>query len=102
MKSVAIDIPTAALERFCRKHRIRRMALFGSVLREDFSSDSDVDVLVDFEPGARVGLIRFAGMENELSELLNRRVDLHTPNSLSAHLREEVLSEAESIYDAAR
>ncbi len=70
------DIPSDELERFCRKWRITELALFGSVLREDFGPESDVDVLVTFEPGAEVGLLTFARVERELGELLERRVDL--------------------------
>jgi predicted nucleotidyltransferase len=86
---------------FCRRNRIRRLALFGSVLRQDFTDSSDVDVLVEFEPGARVGLIRLAGIEEELSKLLGRKVDLNTPGFLSPYFREKVLAEAEVQYDAA-
>jgi predicted nucleotidyltransferase len=87
------------IARFCRRHRIRRLALFGSVLREDFGPESDVDVLVEFEPGARTGL-RFFTMQEELSRILGRRVDLNTPQSLSKYVRDEVLSEAVVQYDA--
>jgi hypothetical protein len=83
---------------FCRRHRIRKLSLFGSVLREDFRADSDVDVLVEFEPGARVGLIRFAGIEIELGELLGRKVDLNTPNCLHPRFRDRALAEAEVVY----
>ena len=84
---------------FCQRHRIRKLALFGSVLREDFRPDSDVDVLVEFEPGQRVGLA-FFGMQDELSELLGRTVDLHTPSFLSRYFRDKVLEEAEVLYEA--
>jgi len=83
--SVRIDIPKVQIEAFCRRNRIRRLALFGSVLRDDFTPNSDVDVLVEFEPEARVGLIGFAGMENELSRLIGRKVDLNTPGFLSPY-----------------
>ena len=83
---------------FCRRHHIRRLALFGSVLRDDFRPDSDVDVLVEFEPGQRVGLIRLAGMELELSNVIGRWVDLRTPAELSHYFREEVLASAEVQY----
>lgn len=96
-----IEIPKARIEEFCRRNRIRRLSLFGSVLRDDFSPESDVDVLVEFEPGARVGLIGFAGMENKLSELLGRKVDLNTPGFLSPYFRDEVLREAETAYEQA-
>ena len=96
-----IEVPTEKLVEFCRRHHIRRFAFFGSVLREDFRPDSDVDVLVEFEPEARVGLLRLAGMEIELGELLGRKVDLNTPGFLSDYFREQVLAEAEVEYDAA-
>jgi len=83
---------------FCRKHHIRKLALFGSVLREDFGADSDVDVLVEFEPGTRIGLIRFAGLEIELSKLLGRKVDLNTAGCLSRHFRDRAIREAETQY----
>ena len=99
--TVKIDIPKAKIEDFCRRSHIRRLALFGSVLRDDFSPESDVDVLVEFDPGAVVGLIGFAGMENELSELIGRKVDLNTPGFLSPYFRDEVLQEAEAVYEQA-
>lgn len=78
-----------------------KLSFFGSVLRTDFSSESDIDVLVDLERGAPVGLFEFAGMQEELSTLLGRRVDLFTPASLSPNVREHVLATAEVIYAAA-
>lgn len=101
MKQAHIDIPRAELAAFCRRNRIRRLSLFGSVLREDFRPDSDVDVLVEFEPDAHVGMLRLAGMEIELSEILGRKVDLNTPGFLSRYYRDQVLAEAEVQYDAA-
>ena len=100
VKKARINIPTDEVADFCRRHRIRKLALFGSVLRDDFRSDSDIDVLVEFEPGTRVGL-RFFTIERKLSELLGRKVDLHTPGFLSKYFREEVLKEAKVQYDAA-
>jgi len=70
MSQSHIDVPKEQIAEFCRRNHIRRLALFGSVLRDDFGPDSDVDVLVEFEPGARVGLMRLAGMEIELGDLL--------------------------------
>lgn len=93
-----IDIPHDRLAAFCKQHHIRRLALFGSVLSERFRSDSDVDVLVEFEPGQVVGLLRKAGIERELSELLARQVDLRTPADLSRYFRDEVLASAEVHY----
>ncbi len=96
----SVDIPMDRIEAFCRRHRIRRLALFGSILRDDFRPESDVDVLVEFEPGARVGMIRLAGMEIELGEILGRKVDLNTPGFLSPYYRDRVLAEAQVQYDA--
>jgi predicted nucleotidyltransferase len=101
MKRAHVDIPKDLIAEFCRRNRIRRLALFGSVLRDDFGPESDVDVLVEFEPGACVGLLRLAGMEIELGEMLGRKVDLNTPGFLSDYYRDQVLAEAEVQYDAA-
>ena len=95
-----IEIPTEEIAAFSRRNRIRKLALFGSVLRDDFTPDSDVDVLVEFEPDTRVGL-RFFALEQELSELLGRQVDLNTPGFLSKYFRDQVIAEAEVAYDAA-
>ncbi len=95
-----IDIPAEALAEFCRRHQIRKLAFFGSVLRDDFRPDSDVDVLVEFEPGKTPGLA-FFGMQDELSALLGRRVDLNTPGCLSPYFRDRVAREAQTLYDAA-
>ena len=96
-----IPVRGDAVADFCRRHRIARLALFGSALRDDFGPDSDVDVLVEFQPGAAVGLFRFAGMELELSDILGgRKVDLNTPNCLSPYFREAVLAKAVVQYVA--
>lgn len=94
-----IEINKNEIERFCHRHRIRRLALFGSVLRDDFGPDSDVDVLVEFEDGHVPGLAFFA-MESELTRILGRKVDLNTPQFLSRYFRDEVLAEAEDQYAA--
>ena len=94
--AIAIDPDTVA--RFCRRHHMRRLALFGSVLRGDFAAGSDVDVLVEFEPGKTPGL-DFFSMQDELSEMLGRTVDLNTPGFLSEYFRDEVMEEAEVIYE---
>ena len=88
-------MPEEALAAFCRKHGVRKVALFGSVLRDDFRPDSDVDVLVEFEPGARAGFLKLAGMELEMGAMLGRKVDLRTPGELSRYFRDEVLASAE-------
>lgn len=94
-----IDIPYEKIAEFCRRHHIRKLSLFGSVLREDFRPDSDVDVLVEFEPEHIPGFIRLASMELELSEILNgRKVDVNTPQCLSRYFRDEVLATAEVQY----
>lgn len=93
-----IPVDRKKIADFCRKHHIRRLAFFGSVLREDFRPDSDVDVLVEFEPGRAPGLAFFA-MEEELSQILGRRVDQNTPQFLSPHFRGQVLTEAEAQYE---
>lgn len=95
-----IDIPKDEIARFCQEHRIRRLSLFGSILRDDFGPDSDVDVLVEFEPGATPGFA-FFGLQEELSRMFGRRVDLNTPGFLSDYFRDEVMREAEVQYDAA-
>ncbi len=96
-----IETEDERLAGYCRNHRIRRLLLFGSILRDDFGPDSDIDVLVEFEPRTRVGLFRLAGLELELGELLGRKVDLNTPGFISPHFREQVLSQAQVLYDAA-
>lgn len=101
MKKRNINIPKEKIDEFCQRHHIRRLALFGSVLRENFTPNSDVDVLVEFEPGTRVGMIRLAGIELELSRILGRKVDMNTPGFISKYYREEVLAEAEDQYVAA-
>lgn len=100
-KQSKIKIPKKKISGFCRRHHIRRLALFGSVLRDDFHPASDVDVLVEFEPGHIPGLIRLSGIEMELTKLLKRKVDLRTPSELSPYFRNEVLKTAQAQYDAA-
>ena len=83
---------------FCRRHGIRKLSLFGSVLREDFGSHSDVDVLVEFQEGRRVGYLALAAMEREMSGLLGRKADLRTPAELSRYFRQKVLGGSEVQY----
>ncbi|ABY35311.1 MAG TPA: nucleotidyltransferase [Chloroflexus aurantiacus] len=97
--SGSITIPREALADFCRRHHIRRLALFGSALHGDPGPESDIDLLVEFAPGHVPGLIRLARMERELSALFNgRKVDLRTPEDLSRYFRDTVLKEAEVQY----
>lgn len=101
MEYHGIQIPHEAIAELCRRYRVRRLALFGSILRSDFRPDSDIDMLVEFEPGQAPGLICLAGIEIELSQMLGRKVDLRTPAELSRHFRDEVLRDAETQYVAA-
>ncbi|MFP4501684.1 MAG: nucleotidyltransferase family protein [Candidatus Hydrogenedentota bacterium] len=101
MQQNTLSVSPEALKAFCEKHHIRRLALFGSVLRNDFTPESDIDVLAEFAPGEPVGYIRLGTVEAELSDLLGRRVDLNLQGSLNPAFREKVLAEAETLYDAA-
>ena len=99
MSSPHLSIPQDKIADFCRRHHIRKLSLFGSVLRDDFGPNSDVDVLVEFEPGHVPGLIRLAGLEFELSEILGgRKVDMNTPQCLSRYFRNQVQAEAQVQY----
>jgi hypothetical protein len=94
-----IEVPRQRLAEFCRRHHIRRLSLFGSVLGEGFGPESDVDVLVEFEADKVPGLFRLAGLEMELSEILGgRKVDMNTPKCLSSYFRDKVVAEAEELY----
>lgn len=84
----------------CRKRHIRRLAVFGSVMQEDFSPSSDIDVLAEFEPGHVPGL-QFFTIEKELGQVMGRKVDLNTPQFLSPLFRDRVVQEAQILYDAA-
>ena len=99
--SPKIEVPKEEIVAFCRRHRIRKLAFFGSVLRDDFMPESDVDVLVEFEPGVRVGLITLAGMEIELSQVLGRKVEMHTVKGLNPLFRDSVLNQAQVQYEHA-
>jgi len=96
-----INLPKDRIAEFCKKNRIRRLSLFGSALREDFGPDSDIDILVEFEPGTRIGLIRLSGLEIELGKIVGRKVDLNTPGFLSKYYRDQIITEADVQYDAA-
>ncbi|MBI2077215.1 MAG: nucleotidyltransferase family protein [Euryarchaeota archaeon] len=90
-----IPVDRAAIAAFCRRYGIRRLSLFGSVLRSDFRAESDVDVLVEFVPGRVPGFFGLVDMQDELSAMLGRRVDLRTPQDLSRYFRSEVVASAE-------
>ena len=97
--AIQLPLPTQQLADFCRRNAIRKLALFGSVLREDFRADSDVDVLVEFAPTAKVNFFTFVDMQERLQQILNREVDLHTVQSLSPHMLPKVLADAEVVYE---
>jgi len=96
-----VTIDDAVLEAFCRRNGVRRLGLFGSALRGELRPDSDIDLLVEFEPGRVPGLLLLAGLELELAELLGREVDLRTPGDLSRHIRDAVSAGARVLYAAA-
>ena len=89
-----ISIPTKEIDDFCQRYHIQKLAFFGSVLRTDFTSESDIDILVEFHPEHIPGLIHLSSMENELSHLFQRKVDLRTPEELSPYFRQQVLDSA--------
>ena len=93
-----LNIPRRKVDDFCRRHNIRKLSIFGSAIHGDLRNDSDVDVLVEFEPDHVPGLAFFE-MERELSEILGREVDLNTPQFLSPYFRGRVVAEAETLYD---
>ena len=95
MARIPIDLDKIA--DYCRRHHIRRLSLFGSVLRDDFGPESDVDVLVEFEPGHTPGLAFFS-MEEELSRIIGRKVDLNTLRFLSPYIRDRIERESEVQY----
>ncbi len=98
MSKAHIDLPRKKIAQFCERHHIRKLSLFGSVLRNDFRSDSDIDLLVEFDPDHIPGLIRLAGMEIELTEIMGRKADVRTAQDLSHYFRQEVLNSAEVQY----
>ena len=95
-----ISIPKKPLRRFCEQYHVRRLALFGSAIRDDFGPDSDIDLLVLFEPGARVSFLTLGRMQRELSVMFNRRVDLVPQEGLKPVIREAVLASAQEVYAA--
>ncbi len=91
-------IPTKSIAEYCKSHPIRRLALFGSALRDDFREDSDIDLLVEFDPDAKIGLLGKARMQADLSDLVGRQVDLRTPAEISRYFRQRVLDTAKVLY----
>jgi predicted nucleotidyltransferase len=97
-EEINFDLPREKIIEFCRRNHITRLSLFGSALHGDLREDSDIDLLVEFDPDHIPGLIRLAGMEIELTQILGRKVDLRTPQDLSRYFRQEVLNEAQVQY----
>ena len=98
MGKLAVVIPKEMLAEFCKRNHIRKLSIFGSALRENLGPDSDIDLLVEFDPDNIPGLIRLAGMENELSEILGRKVDIRTAQDLSRYFRQDVIKSSEVQY----
>ena len=97
-----ITFPAAELASFCRRHGIRSLALFGSLLHGNAQAGSDIDFLVEYEPEQKIGLFAMTQMESELSDLLERPVDLRTAQDLSVYFRDQVLAEAQVLYETCR
>jgi predicted nucleotidyltransferase len=100
MRYHEIEIPRVKLAECCQRNHIRKLSLFGSILRDDFGPDSDIDILVEFEPGHTPGLFGIAGMEIELSEMIGRKADLRTLDDVSRYFRDAVVREAQVQYAA--
>ena len=98
MPEARIPIPKTEIGEFCRRNQVKSLALFGSVLRADFRPDSDVDILVEFQPGARIGFLAMSRMQRELAELLQRPVDLVPKDGLKSLIRDAVLADSEVVY----
>jgi len=98
--SMRIPINPDEIAAFCQRHHIRKLAFFGSVLRDDFRPDSDVDVLLEFEPDVRIGLFGLMAMQLEFSEMIGREADFRLPGDLSRYFRDRVIAEAEVLYAA--
>ncbi len=101
MVNKQVTIPVTELVEFCQRHPIRKLSVFGSALREDFSPNSDMDILVEFEPDARISFFDMVTMEMELTDMMGRKVDFRTPQELSRYFRQKVLDTAEVLYERA-
>lgn len=95
-----IELPIDEIIEICRKYHVRELSVFGSALREDFRPDSDVDLLVEFEPNAQIGFLAFAGLMRELSEVIGRKVDLVPKKGLKELIRDSVISSSKVLYAA--
>ena len=95
-----ITVPLAAIEEVCRRYSVQELSVFGSTARGDFRPESDIDLLVDFAPGAKVGLWEFGHLERELQSLFGRKVDLVSKHGLKPRVRRSVLQDAKILYAA--
>ncbi len=93
-----VQLDPNAIAEFCRRHDVARLQVFGSILGDEFNDDSDVDLLIEFRKGKRIGLLGLSALELELSRLIGRKVDLRTPNDISRHFRARVMAEAQVQY----
>lgn len=100
MKPDRINLIKEQIAEFCQKNHVEKLAFFGSVLRDDFRQDSDVDILIYLDRTVPTGLMKMARMERQLSELVGRKVDLRTPNELSEYFRDDVIAQSEVIYES--
>lgn len=100
--ALALELPREQIAEFCRRNAIRKLALFGSVLRDDFRPESDIDVLIDFVPESKVNFFQFVEIQDNLQRILNREIDLHTAGSLGPTIRSDILASAEVIYEHER
>lgn len=98
MNAIKIDLPQEAIAELCKRHHVRELSVFGSAVRDDFTADSDIDILVEFQPGAIVGIIKFTHMQHELEELIGRKVDLVSKRGLNPIIRDEVLGSSKVLY----
>lgn len=99
LNHVQIMLPIEEIRNYCARQPIKRLSLFGSVLRDDFTHESDVDMLVEYLPGKAVTLLDMAQQEIDLGELIGHKVDLRTPNELSRYFRQQVIESAVQIYE---
>jgi uncharacterized protein len=100
MPVMELSVPNDALAALCQRYGVRELSIFGSAIREDFRADSDIDLLVQFDPSATVGFLALAALQRELSELLGRKVDLVPKDGLKPFIRDSVLSAARVLYHA--
>ena len=100
MNGIKIDLPQEAIVEICKRYQVRELSVFGSAVRDDFTDQSDIDILVEFQPDAKIGFLAFIGMQMELSELLKRKVDLVSKRGLNPIIRDEVINSSKVLYAA--